>query len=401
MTGPLDGVRVVEFCSAVAGPLTAKLLGDMGADVVKVENPNDHPADRVRKLPYDRHDHSEFTYRFLEFNTSKRSLGLDLKQEGAEEVVERLVEAADIVIENMRPGSMERLGFDWEWLQDVNPSVIFCSIKGYGSDGPYAEFPAVDTLIQGVSGMAMYVGADGGPGTMDDIYVADVTTALYAAWSVTMALFDRERGGTGQRVDVSMLDATVSHVGYQLAEYTGSIHHPEYEPSTGSQFAPNGYFATRDGYLALMIPQDHWANFATAVDNPEWAAGDHPYATNASRLNHRDTLHNDIEVALQTRTTAEWMAYFEELDTPILAAPVNDIEAMIEDPQVIAQGSVAQRTHPEMGPYYLPAIVPKFSRTPGTMTDAPRIGEHTDEVLAELDYSPSEIQQLRGGNTVG
>lgn len=399
VAGPLDGVRVIELCSAVAGPLTGKLLGDMGADVVKVENPSGS-ADRVRNLGYDRHDYDDFTYRFLNFNTSKRSAAVNLKADGARTIIERLVTDADVLIENMRPGSMDRLGFDWDWLRGVNSGLIFCSIKGYSATGPYAEFPAVDTLIQGVSGMAMYVGDREQPGTMDDVYVVDVTTALYAAWSITMALYERGADGVGQRIDVSMLDAAVSHVGYQLAEYTGTTHHDGYQATTGSQFAPNGYFATADGYLALMIPQDHWANFASAVDRPEWAAGDHEYATNDDRLEHRKDLQADIETALSTRTTREWMEFFKGLDTPILAAPVNDIEEMIADPQVQEQGSVVVRQHPEMGRYYLPGIVPKFSRTSAAMTNAPRLGEHTSEILVELGYTPAEIEELRADNIV-
>lgn len=398
--GPLNGVRVVELCSAVAGPLTGKLLGDMGADVVKVENPQGS-ADRVRKLRYDQHESEEFTYRFLNFNTSKRSLAVDLKTDGAQEVLARLVAEVDVVIENMRPGSMERLGFDWQWMQAVNPDVIFCSIKGYGGEGPYSEFPAVDTLIQGVSGMAMYVGEGDRPGTMDDVYVVDVTTALYAAWAITMALFERGTSGDGQRIDVSMLDAAVSHVGYQLAEYTGAHHHPEYEPTKGSQFAPNGYFATADGYLALMIPQDHWANFTAAIEHPEWAAADHQYATNAGRVAKRHDLRSDIETALASKTTHEWMAFFRDLDAPILAAPVNDIDAVITDPQVEVQNSVAVREHPVMGRYYLPNVVPRLSRTGGDLTDAPRLGEHTTEVLTELGFSADQIDDLYGQGSVG
>lgn len=383
---------MIEVCSAISGPFAGKLLGDMGAEVIKVEAPGTGAADRVRNLPYDTHGQSEFTWRFLNYNTSKRSLTLDLKTDEGTDVLERLLADADVCLENMRPGAMERLGFDWPSMRDLNPELVYCSISGYGP-GPYRSRPALDTLIQGISGFATQVGESDRPETMD-VLVIDMTTGLYAAWSVAAALFERERSGEGQRVEVSMLDAAVSMLGHQLAEYTGGQHDPGFEPRYGPAFAPNGYYEAADGYLAMFIPDDFWAEFCGAIDRSAWAEPDHQYATNAGRL-ESDDFRADLESVLGERSVEAWLDYFGEVDATVLAAPVNDVDGMVEDPQVEAQEAVLEREHPAMGRYFTPSVVPKLSRTPGGIDDAPALGSHTDRVLADLGYDEAERQALR------
>lgn len=394
MSGPLSGIRVVETTSAISGPFAGKLLGDMGAEVVKVEPPGTGAADRVRPLPYDRHEEGGFTWRFLNYNTSKESVGIDLQADEGKAAFERLVEAADVFVENMRPGSMERLELGYDDLREVNPGLVYCSIKGYG-DGPYRDLPALDTLIQGLSGFATQVGSSEGPESMD-VLVVDMTTGLYATWAITMALFERTTGdGTGQRVDVSMLDVVTSYLGHQLAEYTGGQHHTEYEPRYGAAFAPNGFFATKDDYIGLLITKDHWEGFCATIGREGWTEEGHPYATNEDRLEHRADLRADLEAVLADRTTDEWMAYFRDSEHTITAAPVNDIEGMIRDPQVDAQGAVQVRNHPVMGEYWTPNVVPKFSKTPGGLDDAPDLGADTERIFEELGYDPADVEKLR------
>jgi crotonobetainyl-CoA:carnitine CoA-transferase CaiB-like acyl-CoA transferase len=398
MTGPLDGIHVIEICSAISGPFAAKLLGDMGAEVVKIESPGSGAADRVRNLPYDTHNGS-FTWRFLNYNTSKESVTLDLKDEAGKEVFERLVSEADVCLENMRPGSMERLGFGWETLHETNPSLVYCSIKGYGRVGPSKAMSALDTLIQGISGFATQVGTDDRPETME-VLVIDMMTGLYAAWSTAVALVERAGSREGQRIDVSMLDTAVSMLGHQLAEYTGAVHSQEYEPEYGPVFVPNGYFEARDGYLGLLVLDDHWAGFCDAINRPTWAENGHRYATNEARLEHRDELREDIETILVERSVKEWSDRFDVHETTIPAAPVNDIEEMIEDPQVRAQEAVIEREHPILGSYYTSNIVPKFSRTPTSLDDAPDLGADTDQVLASLGYDQEARATLRERGTI-
>lgn len=392
MQGPLAGTRVIEICSIVAGPIAGRYLGDMGASVIKLEPPDGLPT-RTNPFPYDHHDHPGFTYRFINHNTSKQSVGIDLKTDEGKAVFTRLVESSDVLLENMRPGSMERLGFGWEVLQEINPELVYCSIKGYGA-GPYEEFPAMDTLVQGISSAANYIGDSDRPETTNDVFYADILTGLYAAWGVTMALLERATSGTGQRVDVSMLDAAVSTVGYPLAEYTGSVHY-DYEPERRSQTAPNGFYETADGYLGLLVPAPYWSAFCTAVDKPEWDDPDHPIGTNEKRRQHPAQLREHLEAAFADRTAQEWMAHFRSLDDGVLAAHVNAVEDLVEDPQITEQDAVLQRDHPALGEYYLPNVVPRFSRTPGQVADAPALGEHTDSVLADLGYTPAEIAEFR------
>lgn len=395
MTGPLAGVTVIEVTTAIAGPTTGKILGDMGADVIKVENPEFAQSDSVRtvRLPYDSDEPRDYTWRFLHYNTSKRAVTLDLKAPRGKAAFERLVETADVVLENIRPGSMDALGIGWEDLHELNPELVYCSINGYGRKGPYANTPAVDTLIQGVTGFATQIGATDQPETTA-IFIVDLVTAQYAAGSIAMALYERERSGVGQHVNVSMLDATVSMLGHQLAEYSASIH-GDFEPRYRPYISPIGYYQTKDGYLAVMITQLYWEDFCDAIDKHEWAIDGHRYATNEGRLQHPEDFHADLEAVLCERTTDAWLNSFEERDATLLAAPVNTIDEMVTDPRIQAANSVVTRNHHVMGTHFVPNVVPEFSRTPGELADAPGHGEHTDEVLDELGYTPEDIMALR------
>lgn len=399
MTGPLNGVRVVEICSAISGPFAGKLLGDLGAEVIKIESTGTGAADRTRDLPYDQHGNTEYTWRFLNYNTNKESIAVNLKTDDGKGVLEDLIEESDVLVENMRPGSMERLGFDREVMREINPSLVSCSIKGYGTDGPYTDHPALDTLIQGVSGFATQIGAGDQPQTME-IFVVDMMTGVYATWAITAALFERHSSGLGQHIDVTMLDAAVSMLGHQLAEYTATQHHEDYEGKYESTFAPKGFYATADGYLTLFNSGRRWEELCSAIERPEWAAPDHPYGTNDSRLEMQDELREDLEAIFTERTTDEWMTYFEEIDETVMAAPVNTIEELVEDPQIQAQNSISKRTHPDMNEYYVPNIVPTFTRTDGSLADAPGVADSTDGILERLGYSADERAKLREENVI-
>ena len=392
MTGPLDGVRVVELCSAISGPFACKLLGDMGADVVKIERPGG-VADRTRDLPYDTHGQETLTWRFLNYNTSKSSVTLDLKTEDGREIFEEVLRECDVLVENMRPGSMERLDFGFDRLQQLNPGLIYCSIKGYGESGPYSEMPALDTLIQGLSGFSKQVGSGDQPGRIN-VLVVDMLSGLYAAWSVAMALYERKESGVGQRVDVSMLNASISLLGHQLAEYAGERQNDN-KPTYDSYFAPNGYFEAEDGYLALLLLQDHWSSFCKAVGRDAWAQEDHRYGTNESRLERRSALRRDIEAVLSERSVDAWIQHFDRSAGTIPVADVNDIPELIDHSQIRAQKAIIEREHPVLGEYVTPNVVPRFSRTGGEISDAPDLSDDTDRILAELGFDETERDRLR------
>lgn len=398
VSGALDGVRVIEICSAISGPFAGKLLGDLGAEVIKIESTDTGAADRTRDLPYDRHGKDEFTWRFLNYNTNKKSLAVDLKTEPGKQIFEELLIDADVLLENMRPGSMERLGYDWESLQNLFPHLVYCSIKGYGADGPYTDLPALDTLIQGVSGFATQVGGGEGPGSME-ILVIDMMTGLYSAWSITAALFERHGSGQGQKIEISMLDTAVSMLGHQLAEYTAAQHHSDVDPEFGTRFAPKGFYPTAEGEIALFIG-DYWADFCSVIDRPKWADPEHRYGTNEKRLDNHDEFREDLESVLAALTADEWIEYFKQRDETVLAAPVNRIDELVDDPQIQAQEAVTNRTHPEMGEYYMPDVVPGFSRSKESVSEAPSVGESTDWLLEQLGYEADERAALRDDSVV-
>lgn len=394
MTGPLAGIRVIELGSNIAGPFTGKLLADMGAEVVKIEQPDIGSPMRHRKFAYDPPDVEDFTYRFLNYNTSKKSVTVDLKSSEGREIFESLVSSADVLFENLRQGALEALGFKWETLRDWNPDLVYCSIKGFG-DGPDADQPAVDALVQGFSGVATQVG-EGTEPSIVRVYAIDMMTSLYAAWSITMALYHRTQRGGGQRINVTMLDVAVSLLGHQLAEYSGAQQDDSYEATFESTFEPQGYYATEDGYLSIVTPGDtYWEGFCRAIGKDEWAEASHQFGTNDKRVQSRDKLRDAIEAALETRTRDEWMDLFSASDYLILASPVHDIDEVISHPQVQTQSAITERHHPEVGTYFTPNVVPKFSDTPGELSDMPTAGFDTELILDELGYANSEIERLR------
>lgn len=399
MAGPLEGVRVVEVGTNISGPFGGKLLADMGAEVIKIEHPDFGSPMRHRKLAYDPSEVDEFTYRFLSYNTSKKSLTLDLKSEMSADVFETIVRSSDVVLENMRKGSLDRLGFGWETLKSWNPTLLYCSIKGFG-EGPNSDMAAFDFLIQGFSGVATQIGDGHAPNKMN-IYIIDLMTGLYAAWSISMGLFARMRTGEGQRIDISMLDVATSMLNHQLAEYTGGQHSTTYEPTYTSSIEPQGYYATADDFLALLLPDEgYWSAFCKAIGKEEWLDTTHPYSTNEKRVANSSDLKEDIETVLSKRTTEEWMAIFETAENTVLAAPVNDIDDIVNHPQVQTQRAILEQEHPDMGTYYTANVVPKFEQTPGDISDIHSSGFDSEAILRELDYSDEEIALLRERNVI-
>lgn len=397
MAGPLDGLLVVELGAAISGPYAATVLGDLGADVVKIER-RGGGVQRTFPFDHDKEGHPSLTWRFLTLNRSKQSLSVDLKTDEGREIVQELGAEADVWIENMRSGVAERLGVGWDELRTENPELVYCSISGYGDEGPYADLPALDTTVQGVSAFASQVGELDRPEAMN-IFVVDMATAIYAALGITTALLERSASGEGQRIDVSMLDAAVSFLPVQLSAYSAGQSNPDYEPHYGQPFAPDGHFETADGYLSMMIGPARWEAFCEAIDRPAWTS-DHEYATGDGRFDNRESLREDIEAALAEKTTEEWLAHFGDLDASLPVAPANDVESLVEDPQVAANGSIVEREHHVFGTQYTPDIVPTFSRTPGEITDAPELGEHTGPILSVLGYSDAEIESLRDDGVV-
>lgn len=397
--GALADVEVVELGSAIAGPFTGKLLADNGAHVTKVEPPSGATY-RNRPLAYDSHGSDDFTYRFLPYNTGKDSVALDLKSEAGVEILWKLLEEADVLLENMRPGAMERLGFDWESLRERNPELVYCSVTGYGEEEPYASWPALDTTILAVSGWADQVGDGDRPQRMD-VFAIDHATALYATIGILTALVERGASGEGQRVNVAMFDVAVSFLGHHFAEHSGVQAHEDVEPVYGGHFAPNGIFEAADGYLALFVPPEAWEGFCEAIDAVEYTDPDHRFATVGGRVEHRTDLRAALDELFGERTIDEWVTLVEREAPGAVCAPVTHIEDVPTNDIVEARGMALRRENDDLGEYTIPGPAVRFSRSENAPGRVPAVGQQTEEVLLALGYDEADVADLRERGVVG
>lgn len=398
-SGILGGLTVVEAGSAIAGPLVGKILADNGANTIKVE-PLRGDLYRYDKHWYDTHGREDISYRFLEYNTGKESIAIDLKTEEGAEILWGLLEEADVFIENTSAGAMERLGFGWEELHARNPELVYCSITGYGEEGPYADLPAYDPVIQGVSGWADLLSDD--TPELTQLWVLDHVTAMYATIGILMALVERGVNGEGQRVDVAMLDAAVSLFGHPLAEMSAALNDDAVEPHfpRGTDNAPVGMFEAKDGLFALLVDEEAWEPFCRAIGREEYLQEGHRFATLDGRLEHADELDEELRPTFLEKPAEEWVAYLSEEAPGVICAPGNRMEDIPDDPQVQHREIIEERTHPILGEYLLASPPVQFSQASATVSDAPGFGEQTGDILRALKYSDSEIRKLRDEGVV-
>jgi crotonobetainyl-CoA:carnitine CoA-transferase CaiB-like acyl-CoA transferase len=401
--GPLAGIRVLDFTERMQGPYGTQILADFGAEVIKVERRvsltvDGRPDERYGpngRYGQDPADTSFYAAGFLAANRNKKSVTIDLKNDEGKSVVARLVGICDVVYENFRPGVMARLGFGYDDCAKINPSVIYASAYGYGSDGPYQRRPGQDVLAQAISGFgAMNIAADGRP-TPVGMSITDLLGGMNGAIAVLAALRHRERTGEGQRVEVNLLASAVAAQSEQAVHFLNT---DIGEPDRGTVMhahpyipAPYGFYATKDGYLALssgrQIPE-----LSRILGVPDLTA-DPRFATPRERNEHREEFEQLLEDALQHKTTAEWMELMEP--EGLFAAPVKSFAEAFSDDQVSQQGMIATIDSP-VGELKLPAPPYRLSRTPATVRTAPpRHGEHTDEVLESAGFSRDEIDRLR------
>ena len=402
-TGPLAGVRVLDFTERMQGPYGTQILADFGAEVIKVERRvsltvDGRPDERYGpngRYGQDPADTSFYAAGFLSANRNKKSVTIDLKNDEGKAVVARLVGICDVVYENFRPGVMARLGFGYDDCAKINPSVIYASAYGYGSDGPYERRPGQDVLAQAIGGFgAMNIAADGRPMPVG-MSITDLLGGMNGAIAVLAALRHRERTGEGQRVEVNLLASAVAAQSEQAVHFLNT---DVGEPDRGTVMhahpyipAPYGFYATKDGYLALssgrQIPE-----LSRILGVPDLSA-DPRFATPAARNEHRQDFEQLLEEALQHKTTAEWMQLMEP--EGLFAAPVKSFAEAFTDEQVAQQGMIATIESP-VGELKLPAPPYRLSRTPAVVRTAPpRHGEHTDEVLESVGFSRDEIDRLR------
>ena len=389
MPGPLHGVKILELTSVVLGPWAAQIMGDMGADVIKIEAPR---GDSNRNLGAVRKT-KNMAALYLTCNRNKRSLVLDLKQEAAKKALLKMAKSADVFFHNNRPQAMAKLGLDYAALKAVNPKIIYCGSYGYGKDGPYGERGALDDSIQAISGIAMLNKMVLGEPRYLPTIVADKTTAMTVVQAILAALYHRERTGQGQELEVPMFEAMVSFV---MAEHMWGH---TFDPPMG----PPGYvrlmseerkpYPTKDGYIAILPYLDaHWETFSKLSGRLDLLT-DPRFKTLANRVANIDQTYQETAKIMFTKTTKEWLDIFGSTSVP--TNKVNTLEELITDEHLNAVGFWQSLDHPTEGKLKLPGFPIKFSETPESIRrHQPNLGEHTTEILKEAGLSQAEIDAL-------
>jgi len=387
-----EGVRVLDLSRMLAGPYGTLLLADMGAEVIKVEEPDGGDPMRVMGPPFLPDGDSAY---FLAINRSKKSVALDLTCPAGRDVFLDLAARADVVWENFRPGIMARLGVDYAVLAAVNPRLVMCSISAYGEDGPYRDWPAFDLALQAMGGAMSLTGPEGGPPVRMGLPIGDLAGGLFGAFAVAGALFRRERTGRGAHVDLSLLDCQVSLLTYVAQYFWTDGRVPGPLGSAHASVVPYGALATADGHLIVAVfAEKFWGGFCQAVDREAWAS-DPRFATNRDRVANRPALMAMVQDVFATRATAEWLARLQAHGVP--ATPIQAVDQVLADPQVRHRRMVVDLAHPRHGA--LPTLgTPLKVDGARDLTPAPPpgLGEHTDRVLRELlAYPGVRIDALR------
>jgi len=385
----LSGLRVLDLSRVLAGPWAGQMLADLGADVVKVERPGAGDDTRAWGPPYlrdaDGRDTSEAAY-FLSANRNKRSITIDFTQPEGQQQVRELVQRADVLIENFKVGGLAVYGLDYQSLQALNPRLIYCSVTGFGQQGPYAKRAGYDFMIQAMGGLMSITGkADGedGAGPVKvGVALTDILTGLYASNAILAALAERERSGQGQYIDLALLDVQIACLGNQALNYLTTGVPPRRLGNAHPNIVPYQDFPTADGDFILTVGNDgQFRKFCEVAGHPEWAT-DPRFVSNAARVANRAELIPLIRQVTVFRTTAEWIAALEQAGVP--CGPINDLAQVFADPQVQARGTRIRMAHPLAGEVDLVANPIRLSRTPvDYRRPPPLLGEHNSEVFAD------------------
>jgi crotonobetainyl-CoA:carnitine CoA-transferase CaiB-like acyl-CoA transferase len=386
---PLDDLFVLDLSRILSGPVCTMLLADMGAEVIKVEPPPSGDDSRQWGPPF---INGISTY-FLSVNRNKKSIGLNLKTDAAKQVLWKLVERADVLVENFRPGVLGKLGFGYDAIVRRNPRIVYCSISGFGQTGPYRDRPGYDVIAQGESGMMDLTGYPDGPPAKLGSSLADVIAGLYALNGILLALLARHKTGRGQQVDVSLLDGMVSTLTYQALIYLSTGRSPTRLGTRHPSIVPYECFQAKDGFVNIAVTnQKQWEHFCRVLGLPEIAA-DPRFETMKERLAHYHELRPVIDRIVSKMSRSEIIPLMDGVGIP--AGPINTVGEILEDPHIHAREMVVQLTHPEYGPLRMLGIPIKLSDTPGAVGNAPPcFGEHNLEVLSKLGYTEDEIRRF-------
>ena len=375
---PLGGVRVLDLTRVLAGPFCSMILADMGAEVIKIEEPG--KGDDTRSWPT--FLGGESTY-FMSVNRGKLSITLDLKRPGAQDALRRLVKKSDVILENFRPGTMERLGFGYKALAKLNPRLIYCSISGFGESGPEASRAGYDLIVQAESGLMDITGFADGPPVKVGTSIADLVAGMSAAHGVTLALLARTRTRRGQKVEIGMLDAMAALLTYQAGIYFGSGQRPSRRGNAHPSIVPYEVFKAQDAYLTLGVANNSlWERCCSALDRPDLAK-DPRFDTVAKRVQQRDTLVPLLNEILGGRSADEWMKRFEAAGVP--AGRIKTVPEVCESEHLKARGMIVPLTHPKAGEIRVMGVPIRLHGTPGAASvPPPLLGQHTDAVLKRV-----------------
>jgi formyl-CoA transferase len=390
---PLAGLRVIDLTQAMAAPFCSMNLADMGADVIKVEPP---AGEDMRRGSASKNGHSGT---FVTINRSKRGITLDLKQPAGVQVMHRLVKTADVFVQNYRPGAARRLGVDYETLAALNPRLIYCSISGFGSTGPYASRGGYDLIAQGMSGIISVTGDEDGPPAKAGLPVSDLGAGLFGAYGILCALEHRERTGKGQLVDTSLLEAAMALTVWEATEYWVTGRAPKPLGSAHRLAAPYQALRASDGWFTVGANNDKlFEALCRAIERPDLAA-DPRFAGGRDRMRHRQPLVAELERTTAKETRAHWLARLDAAGVP--AGPINTYPEALADPHALARDMIVDLVHPGAGPIKALGVPVKLSDTPGAVDrPAPLLGQDNAAVLTELGYSEAEQRTLKDNGVI-
>jgi crotonobetainyl-CoA:carnitine CoA-transferase CaiB-like acyl-CoA transferase len=395
VSGALDGIRVVDLTRALAGPYCTLMLADHGADVVKIEIPGTGDETRDWAPP----SIKGVSAYYLAINRNKRSVTCDLKHSDGKRILERLIERADVVVENFSPGVLGRLGFPDDRLRAMNRKAVICHVSGFGQDGPGRAWAAYDLVVQGMGGVMSLTGQPGADPVMVGVPQADMVAGMFAAFAIVAALEARHRTGEGQVIDATMIGGQVALLSRQAARYFADGTVPRPEGNVHASIVPYQTFRAADGFVNICCANNAlFERLCRAIDLED-LLDDGRFSDNASRVKHRDILVPLIAARVHQMTKADVVRKLREANVPV--GPINDLGEVFNDPVVRHLGLIAEVDHPVAGRVRAPGIPVRLSETPGSVRRAPPLlGEHTDEVLGELGYAPEEIAQLRTDGAV-
>ena len=390
MSNPLDGVRILELGQIIAGTYGSQVLSDLGAEVIKIETPDGDLGRNPSVAPY-----RGTSGLFLTLNRNKKSIVINLKTDAGRKVFYELVKISDVVIDNFRPGVLDRLHVDYATLSVLNPRIIQCSVTGFGAEGEYKDYPALDIIIQAISGYMAITGEPGRPPARVGIPLADMSGGIFSCKGILAALFKRERTGQGCRVELSMFDAMLNLLGYMGTMWLTNGELPTPPGSAHDYTVPWQAFEASDGYVVIATRQEvFWRKLCDVLEEPVLAT-DARFATNALRVENRAVLVPMLEKIFRTRTVADWLKRLRAAEVP--AAPVNNLDGAFAEPPVAERSMIVEYDHPDVGKVRLPGNPIRMSGMTQTISNpAPRLGEHTDAVLGGLLHMPAEeIEKLR------